>query len=303
MENDRLRVVVLPSLGGRVWELVDVARERQWIWHRGDVPLDESPRGSSYDDRWAGGWEELFPNDAAGQFEGRDLPDHGIWWTTTWTVETATGGDRAVVRLVADTREPDTTCVKEFRLADDSDTLEVSYRIESREPKPFHFLFKQHLPISVTPDCKLALPGGVVTPVDPTFGTLVSGSKPFPWPTGRLPRGKQVDLRDVPEASRRDREFAYVSDLPGGWCGVDDHRAGASLRLSYDAARLPFVWLFLTYGGWRDCYTIVLEPCTNMPKDLGTALRLGQSARLSAGAIFQTHVAVRLGGLEHATTE
>jgi hypothetical protein len=55
--------------------------------------------------------------------------------------------------------------------------------------------------------------------------------------------------------------------------------------------------LFLTYGGWRDCYTAVLEPCTNMPKDLAEAVHAGQSARLDAGDVFHTSVAVTMGGL------
>jgi hypothetical protein len=67
--------------------------------------------------------------------------------------------------------------------------------------------------------------------------------------------------------------------------------------MRFDAGSLPYVWLFLTYGGWRDLYTAVLEPCTNMPKDLAEAARLNQSARLDPGAEFATTVAVTLGGL------
>jgi hypothetical protein len=76
-----------------------------------------------------------------------------------------------------------------------------------------------------------------------------------------------------------------------------DHEAGASLRLAFDRRDFPFAWLFLSYGGWRDVYTAVLEPCTNMPKDLGEAVRAGQAACLEPGATFQTQVAVTLGDL------
>ena len=54
LENDWVRAVVLPSLGGRVAELTDRIRDRQWIWHRDDVPLAAVPSGSSYDEVWAG---------------------------------------------------------------------------------------------------------------------------------------------------------------------------------------------------------------------------------------------------------
>lgn len=86
LQNGIVRAVVLPSLGGRVWELEDCRRGRQWIWHRPGVPLAATAPGDAYDDVWAGGWEELFPNDAPGPFDGRALPDHGEWWALPWTV-------------------------------------------------------------------------------------------------------------------------------------------------------------------------------------------------------------------------
>lgn len=297
LENARVRATIIPSLGGRVWELVDRVRDRQWIWHRHDVDLAASLPGSDYDSVWAGGWEELFPNDARGEFEGRSLPDHGHWWTSAWTVIEATAGGEAVVRLATTTSAPATLCVKEFRLAADSDTIHVSYRIESHETEPFHFLFKQHLPIALSPSCELALPGGRVTPVDPSFGTLLPGPEPFDWPVATGPDGRQVDLRRVPDRSSALREFVYVADLPESWCGADDLAQRASIRMQFDDGQVPFVWLFLSYGGWNGCYTAVLEPCTNMPKDLAAALQAGNCARLSPGGVFETRVSVTLGEL------
>lgn len=296
LENSRVRATIIPSLGGRVWELEDRVRGRQWIWHREGVHLAALPSGASYDDVWAGGWEELFPNDAPGEFEGRMLSDHGEWWTTAWTIAEASGGTEAVVRLVADMCIRKASCTKEFRLGAEADTIHVSYRIESREQEPFHFLFKQHLPIAITPSCELALPGGSVTAVDPAFGTMLPGAGPFFWPLARGNDLDAVDLRRVPPPGA-EREFVYVTELSESWCGVDDPSVGASIRMRFDHGRMPFLWLFLSYGGWRDCYTAVLEPCTNMPKDLAEAVRAGQSALLEPGTVFEASVAVTLAAL------
>ena len=228
---------------------------------------------------------------------GRVLPDHGEWWTTAWSVAKVSDGQEAIVRLRADTQVFATSCVKEFRLADDSNELVVSYSIENRETSDFNFLFKQHLAIALTPQCELAMPGGRVTPVDSAFGTVLPDDGPFDWPMADSSRGR-VDLRRVLPRSSHAREFVYVSDLPAGWCGIHDVEHRASLRMRFDRQQLPFVWLFLAYGGWRGCYTVVLEPCTNMPKDLGEAVRRGQSAWLSAGGRFETRVAVALSGMD-----
>lgn len=292
LQNPHLRALIVPRLGGRVWELHDRTRRRQWIWHREGVVLAAASPGDPYDDVWAGGWEELFPNDAPGAFEGKRLYDHGEWWTTGWTVVEARDGSEAILQLESDAPIHGARCTKEFRLSGGDAMLSVSYRIENLTPKAFHFLFKQHLPIALSASCRLALPGGSVTPVDPAFGTMLPGPGPFSWPMAG-----QHDLRIVPERAVATREFLYVRDAPDAWCGVDDLALGAALRLRYDASTFPYLWLFLSYGGWRDCYTAVLEPCTNMPKDLDTAVALGQCAELVVGGVFETAVTVTLEGL------
>jgi len=300
LENAHVRAVVMPTLGGRVWELEDRTRRHQWIWHRPDVSLAASAMGAVYDDVWAGGWEELFPNDAPGTFEGRSLPDHGEWWTMKWRVSDCSSGASARVQLSAETTVIKASCTKEFELDADAMTLSVSYRIRSEEREPFNFLFKQHLPVQLAPGCRLLLPGGRVQSVDPSFSTVATGAGPFDWPMAQSSSGQDIDLALVPPSTSRAKEFVYVHDLPDAWCGVE-HPTGASIRMDFDRQTLPFVWLFLTYGGWRDLYTAVLEPCTNMPKDLGEATRLGQSARLARGQEFRTSVSVTIGGSMGAT--
>ncbi len=297
ISNNKLRAVVLPELGGRVWELEDRARGRKWIWHRDDVPLRKAQTGACYDDVWAGGWEELFPNDAPCRFDGRDLPDHGEWWTMSWDATVLSTGDKAVVRLAAESTAVKTTCVKEFSLSADAAALVVNYQIRNDEDRPIHFLFKQHLAIGITPDCRLWMPGGRVQPVDASFSTILPEGGPFDWPFA-VGQGKSVDLRAIPPARAGAREFVYVSELPEPWCGVQDMKEGAAIRMDFDSRSFPYVWLFLTYGGWRNLYTAVLEPCTNLPKDLSEAVRLGQSARLEPGHKFETVVSVTLAGLK-----
>ena len=298
LENRFLRAVVVPALGGRVWELEDRVRGRQWIWHRDDVSLKASHVGEAYDDVWAGGWEELFPNDAPGEFEGRTLPDHGEWWARSWSVDDVSSESGARLTLSTACSTIRASCGKELVLSDNSPSLTVHYRIRSEEPAAFHFLFKQHLPILLSGDCRLLLPGGRMQAVDLSFGTMLPDAGPFEWPFAADGPGRRVDMRAVPPPSSAAREFLYVNDLPDAWCGVADLERKASLRLSFDRQLLPFVWLFLSYGGWRRTYTAVLEPCSNMPKDLAEAVRLGQSARLLPGEEFQTTVSVTVGDLQ-----
>lgn len=292
LANKVLDVHVLPTLGGRIWTATFMPTGRQWIWHNPAAPLHAVDVDVSYDDHWSGGWEELFPNDAPGRFDGRELPDHGEWWSRPWEWQIEErSSKRVAVRLSLDCGSVGAHCEKSIALDAGESRIIVRYRIANREPRPIDFLFKQHLAVALRPDDRLELPGGSVTPVDLGFSTLIGGAGPFAWPTAAGRDGAPLDLR-VPPAPGQHREFVYVAELPEGWCGVRDARTGARLRLAFPRDVFPYVWLFMTFGGWRNLYTVVLEPCTNMPKDLGEARRQGRCGRLAAGATLDCAVEV-----------
>ena len=107
-------------------------------------------------------------------------------------------------------------------------------------------------------------------------------------------------MRQVPAPSSQQQEFVYVRNLPEPWCGVEDPGASAALRMDFDSSAFPYVWLFLTYGGWRDLYTAVLEPCTNMPKDLVGSGAGGPVGAAAAGTGVRYDGSVTLSGASGA---
>jgi len=295
LENEALQVKVLPELGGKLWELWYKATSTQWLWHNPNLSLRAVSLGANYDDNWAGGWEELFPNDARGEFMERDLPDHGEWWSQPWRWEVAEDTpERVSIRLWHEGVVTKTHCEKWITLEANTARVSIRYYITNLETTPLYFLFKQHLALAVTPTHRLELPGGKVTPVDLGFSTRIGAEGPFDWPIACGKQGENLDLSILPPEREAHREFIYVAELPEGWCGVRDTRTGATLRLNFPREVFPYTWLFMTFGGWRGLYTVVLEPCTNMPKDLNVAFRLRQCAVLHPNQTLECEVNVEL---------
>jgi len=295
LNNGHAAVEILPELGGKIWNLYHPSTDTHWIWHNPHVRLQALALGASYNDHWAGGWEELFPNDAAGDFMGRDLPDHGEWWSQPWKWEEMEDSQRRVtVRLWHEGVVTQTRCEKWITLEANMASVSIRYRITNLEATLLYFLFKQHLAVAVTPTHRLELPGGKVTPVDLSFSTRIGTAGPFDWPMVQGKTGEPVDLSVLLLPELMHREFIYVAELPEGWCGVRDTRTGARLRLHFPCEVFPYTWLFMTFGGWRGLYTVVLEPCTNMPKDLNAAFRLGQCAMLHTNETLDCEVHVVL---------
>jgi hypothetical protein len=89
VENSQLRLVILPELGGKLWSLVYKPVDREIFWHNPRTAPRPAPYGAAYDDWFCGGWDELFPNDAATTFAGDAYPDHGEWWAMPFAWEIA----------------------------------------------------------------------------------------------------------------------------------------------------------------------------------------------------------------------
>lgn len=76
------------------------------------------------------------------------------------------------------------------------------------------------------------------------------------------------------------REFYYCTELARGQCGIRRHRSQSSLIMHFEQTDFPYVWVLQSYGGWRDFYTMVMEPCTTIPYDLETDYQHGTTAVL-----------------------
>ena len=82
LENRRLRAVVLPEYGGRIWSIRYKPLDRELLWKSPRIPAHRPAFGAVYDDVWSGGWDEVFPNDAPGVIHGERYPDHGEVWAS-----------------------------------------------------------------------------------------------------------------------------------------------------------------------------------------------------------------------------
>ena len=63
----------------------------------------------------------------------------------------------------------------------------------------------------------------------------------------------------------------------------------------YDTNIFPYQWYFASYGGFLDHYTVILEPCTNMPISVNEATAKGQSAVLAPGQSLTATVQIYTG--------
>ncbi len=295
LANDRLRVVLLPDLGGKIWEITHLGTGRQLLWHNPRLVPAPVAFGAGYDDNFLGGWDELFPNDLPEVLAGEPYPDHGEVWSVPWTCEVLPGPD-AAVRLAVTTRISNCTLVRTVRLAPGSDAVDVELSITNGSGAPLPMLHKQHLAVDLPPGSRIDLPQGTVEIGD--FGRPRAGAAgdTFDWPTC-----EGIDFAAAPTDDGAVSEFLFVSGLDDGWCACTGPD-GTGIGLVFDGTTHPSVWTFASWGGWRNHRVAVLEPCTGTGLSVADGVAAGRHRTLAAGETLTTSLsAVVYSGLRRLT--
>jgi hypothetical protein len=289
LENRMLRVVVLPQVGGKIWQITYKPLDSDLLWNNPRIAPAKLPLGSRYDDVWSGGWDELFPCDEASLIEGENYPDHGELWTGNWTAEPFSGPDLAGARLRYVTPISSIEVEKTIRLRREQACVEFDHRFTNRGRTDFPFLWKLHPAMAVSPQHRLDFPSMKVR-LEPAFpGTLAGASDPADWPIVKTPGGS-VDLRRISPETARQLYFFYGTDMKGNWCALTNSATGLACALQFDAEVFQSCWLFATYGGWRNYNVAVLEPCTGYPLSFEAMKAAGRHRTLAPGESLRTEV-------------
>jgi hypothetical protein len=289
MENEFLRLLVLPEAGAKVWQIHYKPLGADLLWNNPSVGPARQALFASYDDAWSGGWDELFPNDEAGELRGSNLPDHGELWTGEWQAERIDTDGAAGLRLRYTTPVSHFLVEKSLRLRPASAMVEVQYKLTNQGRDEFPFLFKLHPAFAVSADHRIDFPAMTVRREPEFAGTLGGTPLVFPWPDAQA-GDTIVDLRQVPDEHSGALHFFYGTELAAGWCGVTNRMTRLAAGLRFDPEVFSSCWLFATHGGWRDLNVAVLEPATGYPYNMRAMIDGGQGRWLAPGETLETSV-------------
>jgi hypothetical protein len=124
----------------------------------------------------------------------------------------------------------------------------------------------------LTPGTRLVLPAGIeVTPVQDCYTRPFLASAQSAWPRMRAADGAMVDASIVPELGAATRVGMLSGFRPGGgWYELVLANKRSSRRVTWDAAKLPFLFIHGEFGGAADApynrfYTLALQPFSANP--------------------------------------
>jgi len=276
LENERLRAVVAPSIGGRVVSLVHRPSGREVLWRNPRLELAPCAPGSAYDPNFYGGIDEVIPGDLPETINGVACPDHGELWTLDLHAEER--GEALILSghlplFGLDYR-------RAMRL--EENRLICRYAIINRSGAGRTFLWKLHAAMAVQPGDRIVCPAATAQTAEPEWSRRKS-AVPFPWPNAD---GLDMSVVPAPDGTT---EFLYLNGLGEGTMGIESVD-GAGIVCSFDPAVFPCCVYFASHGALNGAYTAVLEPCTAMPLSVNAAAQSGFCSRLQAGESLATAI-------------
>lgn len=293
LENARLRVTVLPELGGHVLELVDKEADRNLLWSNPRTPPRRAPYGAHFDDWWSGGWDEIFPTGDRADLHGEQLPYMGELWSVPWTADAGATGERAWIAASGLATMAPARLERTLELRDDEPVLRARYRLTSLDVRPLPFLWGIHPCFAVTPAHRIDVPAAemlVGVSSGPAMGEVGTA---YTWPNqpDSTARDGLRDARCVRPATDAVFGGHWATDLRDGWLALTDtaRRRGVALAFSTDV--FPHAWLWQVYGGWRGHHHVCLEPWTGHPMQLDAAQAAGRARLLGPGESLGAEVA------------
>ncbi len=292
IESDVLCIDILPELGGKIYRWLHKPDGRDWLWQHPTVRPARVPAGAGFDDAWCGGWDDLFPCDAACERSGLAFPDHGEYWYTPFDWDASSEGDSLTLGLRAEGSVTPTRMERWITVQAGTPAVRIRYRLTHRGGRPFEYFWRLHPALPIRPGCEILIPAGAGVIASPGSGRLSADRLVFQWPYVPGRDGRLHDLGRVPADGVPDYEMVWLAKLRDGWFAVADHDARSGFGVAFDKAFFTNVWLFQTFGGWRGLHVAVVEPCTADPYDRPAAgpEPSRQATELRPGDVLETEV-------------
>jgi len=289
LQNECLRVRVIPQLGCKIVEIYDLENDHEWLWSDKSRPIKAANYGDQYDLYDISGFDECFPNIGISQDPkkiGVTLPDHGEIWSLPWDVTDEENGVSAtVLGKLFDYRFSRKLSLKSNKLA-------IEYSVSNIGDSEITYMWSAHPLFAIDESMKIEISGNPKMSKEFGFGGRI-GPDGDNWYEGHLSEhvwpsvlGANGQISDMSEVSL-DKVLTdkVVLDAPvDGLVSLKKLSSGRSLTMKFSPLELPFLGICYNFGAWpltgEPATWVALEPTT------GKTDRLDECAELDCARVL-----------------
>lgn len=286
LEDEHLRVIILPELGAKIGSLYDKHADREWLIAPRHA-LRHPTYGASYTDFEMVGWDEMFPTILAcpypvpGKHHGAALPDHGEVWSLPWQVLRDAEQPEMLVLSVEGRALP-------YRLTRSAalvggGQMRLHYRAENLGDDPLPYLWAAHPLFTVDQSSQIVFPPKVSEVYNvfemPAWGP--AGTR-YSWPQATIKSGQNWQLDRIGPPTKKDHhKFFLPPETSIATAGLVHHNTGTRLDLTWTSTEVPYVGVWVDEGAYLQEPTAAIEPSSAFYDGLDIAWRQQRYRSLS----------------------
>ncbi len=284
MENEALRLTIVPEFGAKIASLVHKKTGRECLDQLPGDRFRKAAYASPYDQGEVTGFDEMFPTISecycdSGPWAGTKFPDHGEVWSLPWTC--AISGSQ-VSTSVHGVRFP-----YEFTrmvTLERANTILLRYKVQNLSACDFPAMWAAHPLFTVSPGTRIILPQCAENIVNTVPGQALGdyGGR-FTFPIARGSDGRQWDLSRVgPNEGKFYFKYFILDKLEEGFAVIHDPKSLETVAMVWSVDQVPYFGMWVNEGGWGGMYHAAPEPCTAPFDRWDTARQWGRLPVISA---------------------
>ncbi len=287
LRTSLLEVSVVPSVGAKLLDLIDCETGQNFLWRNPRIGLQEYSVDANFDNYWCGGWDDGFPTCEACVHNGESYPNLGELRSVQWDViAKQEAGVQPGITLSACGPISPIRAQKTLRLC--GPTLEMEFSIEHTGFLPLDFIWGTHPAFAIEPGCLIQIPGKMALVGQANRPLLGEPGQRYGWPYLKTAAG-ETNMSLIP-APGENAAGHYVTDLAAGWYAVEFPQRRTGVLVEFPLDKCPYLWLWLSYGGWRGYYLAAIEPWTSCPVTLSEAVAANTHRVLQPGERFASTI-------------
>lgn len=309
IENELIKVSVLPDKGTDIFEFVYKPKDLDFMWHSffgvrnpaKYVPTVNHPYGN-FLDYYEGGWQEMFPNIGMPcEYKGAPLGVHGEVSLLPWeyVIEQDTPEKVTVKFWVRTVRSP-YFLEKKLTLLGNDPTLYIDERVINEGCETMQFMWGHHPavgPVFLDESCTIEIPGAKkarTTPADLGSNAVLAKDYSFEWPLAEGIDGKIYDLSKVPSIDAKVVHEFYLYDIDEGCYRITNNNKKVGFGMKWDKDLFPIIWVWAPYGGAQGFpwfgrnYNLAVEPWSGVPGDLSKVAESNSGIVIEPGQEIKT---------------
>ena len=298
LTSSELVVEIAPSEGGRIASIRSLSSGMEFLTQSRCEPSRLHPSlDASFRDGPCAGIEECLPTvgPSGPEASGGPVPDHGDFWQLAWTV-LHTGEQKLTQAAIGFSRP----LRFEKSAQVDGNQLHLTYSIQNVGEGPQSFLYACHPLFAIAPGDVIFLPSEIdLLQLDYSRADrLGQKGDRVSWPVTQ--QGIRLDRAGAENDGTA--EMFYTERLTHGRCRIFRAESQQSLEVCFDVQALPYLGIWLCYGGWPDGdpnhrqYAVALEPTTSPHNTLDLAQRDRTAITLPSLESFHFDISLSIDG-------